>query len=52
MSADDVLRYSYQLQSYLSIAGAHAMLYIDEMELLLRARGGNLNCSDKEVQKM
>lgn len=48
MSEDDVLRYSYQLQSYLSIAGAHAMLYIDEMELLLRARGGNLNCSDKE----
>ena len=41
---DDALRYSYQLQSYLADAGGCAMLYIDEMERLMKMRGGNLQC--------
>lgn len=49
--ADNALRYSYQLQSYLADDGACAMLYIDEMELLLQARGGNLRCSSKKCAK-
>lgn len=48
---DNALRYSYQLQSYLADDGACAMLYIDEMELLLQARGGNLRCSSKKCAK-
>jgi TolB-like protein len=52
MSSDDVLRYSYQLQSYLSLAGAHAMLYIDEMELLMQVKGGDLRCPDKRSAKV
>lgn len=44
MLPDDVLRYSYQLQSYLADVGACAMLYIDEMEKLMKMRGGNLQC--------
>jgi TolB-like protein len=51
MSPDDVLRYSYQLQSYLSLVGAHAMLYIDEMELLLQVKSEDLKCSNKEDAK-
>ena len=47
MEPDDALRYSYQLQSYLADVGACAMLYIDEMELLMKMRGGNLQCGGK-----
>ncbi|MCX7726890.1 MAG: hypothetical protein N2053_08580 [Chitinispirillaceae bacterium] len=45
LDPDDVLRYSYQLQSYLADVGACAMLYIDEMERLMKIRGGNLQCA-------
>jgi hypothetical protein len=48
MQPDDVLRYSYQLQSYLSLAGAHAMLYIDEMEMLMQVRGGDLKSRNRK----
>ncbi len=44
---DGALRYSYQLQSYLADAGGCAMLYIDEMERLMQARGGTLQCGSK-----
>ena len=48
LKPDDALRYSYQLQSYLADVGACAMLYIDEMERLMRMRGGNLQCGTKK----
>jgi len=51
MKPDDGLRYSYQLQSYLADVGACAMLYIDEMERLMKVRGGNLKCKDKRCAK-
>lgn len=51
MKPDDVLRYSYQLQSYLADVGACAMLYIDEMERLMKVRGGNLKCKDAKCAK-
>jgi hypothetical protein len=46
MKSDDIFRYSYQLQSYLADVGACEMLYIDEMERLMKVRGGNLKCKD------
>jgi len=51
MKPDDVLRYSYQLQSYLADVGACAMLYIDEMERLMKVRGGNLKCRDAKCAR-
>lgn len=51
MKPDDGLRYSYQLQSYLADVGACAMLYIDEMERLMKVRGGNLKCKEKQCAK-
>jgi hypothetical protein len=47
IDTDGALRYSYQLQSYLADAGGCAMLYIDEMERLMQARGGTLQCGTK-----
>ncbi len=51
MLPDDALRYSYQLQSYLADVGACAMLYIDEMERLMKLRGGNLQCGTMKCAK-
>ena len=47
IDTDGALRYSYQLQSYLADAGGCAMLYIDEMERLMQASGGTLQCGSK-----
>jgi hypothetical protein len=48
MIFDDSRRYSYQLQSYLADGGSCPMLYIDEMELLMSRRGGDMRCGGKE----
>ena len=51
IDADGALRYSYQLQSYLADVGGCAMLYIDEMERLMQARGGTLQCGSKRCAR-
>gem|GEM_PF-2768444 len=51
MKNDDIFRYSYQLQSYLADVGACNMLYLDEMERLMKVRGGNLKCKNSKCAK-
>jgi hypothetical protein len=48
IGADDALRYSYQLQSYLAGVGGCTILSPDEMQQLTDKHGVNSSCKSKE----